>query len=155
MGQWFGIAFPTMHYLLPRFAGSNPLDWMDDLKSGIFGFLIKNWIDSDKKVRGSPKFAVRGRMARSEHWVRNSHKCPHLSPFSFLNLALLHQEGLKKPGLLEPYSEVSAETHVQFPDNISFSWSVNITFCIKLNKIIICGIWWEGNYVGDMQICYL
>ena len=26
-----------------------PLDWMDDMESGIFGFLMKNWNDSAKK----------------------------------------------------------------------------------------------------------
>ena len=30
------------------------------MESGIFGLLMKNWIDSAKKIRGSPKFAVRG-----------------------------------------------------------------------------------------------
>ena len=44
-------------------AGSYLLDWMDDMESGIFGFLMKNWIDSAKKIRGSPKFAVRGQIA--------------------------------------------------------------------------------------------
>ena len=33
---------------------------MDFMEIGIFGFLMKNWIDSAKKIRGSPKFAVRG-----------------------------------------------------------------------------------------------
>ena len=36
------------------------------MESGIFGFLMKNWIDSAKKIRASPKFAFRGQMNRCE-----------------------------------------------------------------------------------------
>ena len=56
----------TLAHALPWLAGSYPLGLMDDLESGIFGFLMKNWIDSAKKIRGSPKFAVRGQMARGD-----------------------------------------------------------------------------------------
>ena len=58
----------TLTHELPWLAGSYPLDWMDDLESGIFGFLMKNWIDSAKKIRGSPKFAVRGQTDSSERY---------------------------------------------------------------------------------------
>ena len=55
-----------MAHALPWLAGSYPLGLMDDLESGIFGFLMKNWIDSAKKIRGSPKFAVRGQTDSSD-----------------------------------------------------------------------------------------
>ena len=56
----------TLTHALPWLAGSYPLDWMDFMESGIFGFLMKNWIDSAKKIRASPKFAFRGQMDSSE-----------------------------------------------------------------------------------------
>ena len=55
----------TLTHALPWLAGSYPLDWMDFMESGIFGFLMKNWIDSAKKIRVSPKFAFRGQMDSS------------------------------------------------------------------------------------------
>ena len=61
-GSMFWYCFS--HPALPWLAGSYPLDWMDDLESDIFGFLMKNWVDSAKKIRGSPKFVVRGQMVR-------------------------------------------------------------------------------------------
>ena len=54
----------TLTHALPWLAGSYPLDWMDFMESGIFGFLMKNWIDSAKNIRASPKFAFRGQMDR-------------------------------------------------------------------------------------------
>ena len=65
---WYSFSY----HALPWLAGSYPLGMMDDLESGIFGFLMKNWIDSAKKIRGSPKFAVRGQMARGA-MVSNHH----------------------------------------------------------------------------------
>ena len=53
------------HHALPWLADSYPLDWMDFMESGIFGFLMKNWIDLAKKIRVSPKFAFRGHMDSS------------------------------------------------------------------------------------------
>ena len=55
-----------MAHALPWLAGSYPLGTVDDLESGIFGFLMKNWIDSAKKIRVSPKFAVRGQTDSSD-----------------------------------------------------------------------------------------
>ena len=52
---WYSFSY----HALPWLAGSYPLGLMDDLESGIFGFLMKNWIDSAKKFRRFPKFAVK------------------------------------------------------------------------------------------------
>ena len=40
----------TLAHALPWLAGSYPLDWMDFMESGIFGLLMKNWIDSAKDI---------------------------------------------------------------------------------------------------------
>ena len=58
------VAFNSMSQTFRPTAGSYPLDRMDFMESGIFGFLMKNWIDSAKKIRASPKFAFRGQMDR-------------------------------------------------------------------------------------------
>ena len=55
------------HHALPWLAGSYPLDWMDDLESGIFGFLMKNWIDSAKKNQSTVQAPNSGFLGNQEN----------------------------------------------------------------------------------------
>ena len=50
---------------------------------------MKNWIDSAKKIRGSPKFAVRGQMARGAYSDKVGNDGIDDSCKVFLNLAII------------------------------------------------------------------